>query len=52
VAYLVEMERQQLAGESVEPIDVTETSKGGNGDGLGDFKMSDLNLQEEEETLQ
>lgn len=55
VAYLVEMERQQLAGESVESIDVTDAevvNEGGNGDDLGSFNMSDLVLQEDEETLQ
>lgn len=56
VAYLVEMERQQLAGEKTEEeaIDVTPEKIKGNGDrgNLGDFKMSDLVLQDGEESLQ
>lgn len=51
VAYLVEMERRNLALESDEntPIDVTEQS-GGNGKvkGLSDFSIHDLTLNEEE----
>jgi DNA-binding CsgD family transcriptional regulator len=60
VAYLVEMERRNLALESDEdtPIDITEQS-GGNGKSrvngarltLGDFNTEDLNLQSDEEYL-
>jgi predicted transcriptional regulator len=52
VAYLVEMERQQLAGEKAIELDVT--PQGGNGgepsnpEKLSDFNMEDLNLQEGE----
>ncbi|MBE9594836.1 MAG: hypothetical protein IMF19_15300 [Proteobacteria bacterium] len=50
VAYLVEMERRNLALESDTTVDVTEQS-GGNGKGLGDFAIEDLNLQGDEEYL-
>jgi hypothetical protein len=53
VAYLVEMERQQLAGDKVEAIDVVDAEViGGNGtgkeDGLDGFNINDLVLQEGE----
>ena len=59
VAYLVEMERQQLALEKDDTVvDVTEQVGGGNGGngggeklGLKDFNMADLNLHGSEEYL-
>jgi transcriptional regulator with XRE-family HTH domain len=50
VAYLVEMERQQLALEKDDTIvDIAKLKDGGNGGKqLSDFDMSDLNLQEGE----
>ena len=51
VAYLVEMERQQLALEKDDNVvDIDKLKDGGNGGKqLSDFNMSDLNLQDEDE---
>jgi DNA-binding CsgD family transcriptional regulator len=53
VAYLVEMERQQLALEKDDTIvDITDQSEeGGNGKKLKDFSIADLNLHGSEEYL-
>jgi transcriptional regulator with XRE-family HTH domain len=50
VAYLVEMERQQIALEKDDNIvDIAKLKDGGgNGKSLKDFSMKDLNLQDEE----
>jgi len=50
VAYLVEMERQQIALEKDDNIvDIAKLEDGGgNGKKLGDFSIADLNLQDEE----
>ena len=49
VAYLVEMERQQIALENAEPgVDIAKLEEGGgNGKSLKDFSIADLNLQDE-----
>ena len=53
VAYLVEMERQQIALEKEDTIvDITDQGEdGGNGKKLGDFNIADLNLSSNEEYL-
>ena len=50
VAYLVEMERQQIALEKDDNVvDIAKLEDGGgNGKSLKDFSMKDLNLQDEE----